>query len=189
MDEVQLDAYNFLDRIFAILLKSEGQALNYSRIASATDLNRHAIKGALEALAGLGLVESVYQAPNNKLFRLPLPPNYGQAMQMLSSLLPLIRYARITSEEWVEEMTVLTRLVLAPSQARAYLAVLEEASPEALEERLSADYRQSKLGATLPPLIRDRIVDLFYELCVYGLFKLPPGVLLDHLRKFDAMTK
>ena len=180
--KVQLDGYNFLNRIFSVFLKGGGQTLNSSQIASATGLNRHAIKGALEVLAGLGLVESVYQVPNNKLFRLPIPPNHGQALQRLTSLLPLIKYARIAPEDWAQGMAVLTPLVLAPPQARAYIAVLEEASPIALEERLSADYAQSKLGLLLPPLIRDRIVDLFYELCVYGIFKLPPDVLAQPLR-------
>ena len=172
--------YNFLRRLFSVLVEEVAHPMNASQLAKKIQVNRRVVAGIIDVLASLGIVEFVYKQKNNELFRIKLPPDRHVTMDRLVDLVNLPRPA-ISPEDWVKMVDLLVPLVLSPDQMQRYLTVYEEEGVSILMKRLYHDFCDEKWGAALPERVRPYFIDALGELLNYTNF--PVDSLLTNLRR------
>jgi len=172
--------YDFLRRLFSVLVEEVAHPMNASQLAKKVKANRRVVAGIIDVLASLGVVEFVYKQKNNELFRIKLPPDRHLTMDRLVDLVNLPRPV-ISPEDWVKMLDLLVPLVLAPDQMQRYLTVYEEEGFSILLRRLYNDYCDEKWGTALPERVRSYFADALGELLNYTNFS--PDALLTNLRR------
>lgn len=179
--EIQ-DEWDLLNRIFSELRDAE-QPLSYSELARGAGTDRHVVAGMMKVLAALDVVVFVYKQPTTKLVRINEKFDFRVVKDRIKDLLKVTDVPDFSREEWVEAMDFLIPRILSSAQVTAYATQLEEDGFARLDRTVSSDFFESRLGASLPRLVRALLTELFYELLYKRMPALSKPEVLEILRR------
>ncbi len=179
---------NILGTILSAWKDNPEQGFNITQLAMRVGLNRRELKGALEVLSELGILESMLWKKTRKQFRFNSSFTYNRLLDRVHQAIPAqqrggsLQYKEV---EWKKAIDPLIRALLPPDRLRWYIENLwDYTSKHAFARTIFTEGYDPKLSPELSHLEREYLAMKLEELMMYGPFQFGIPFVLKYFQEF-----